>query len=202
MGMCFGMVTLSDTNIRRVLADPPQIWRVLAPEDPEAYENERKSASTAGGFLARLFGKPAPQQPGEDVQLGDGEGEVEDLDKSWHGIHYMLTKTAWEGPEPLNFIAVGGQQVGNVEVGYGTARVLTSSQVIAINNALRPIDEEYLKRRFDPADMKRLDIYPDIWERDPADDDALGYCIEYFETMKAFISKAVERDMGLVVYLS
>lgn len=35
MGMCLGLVALSDKNIARVLQDPPLVWRVIAPDNPE-----------------------------------------------------------------------------------------------------------------------------------------------------------------------
>src|SRR5215203_4027303 len=52
-----------------------------------------------------------------------------DLDKSWHGIHYLLTKTAWAGEPPLSFLVLGGAEVGDIDVGYGTARAFRSDEV-------------------------------------------------------------------------
>jgi hypothetical protein len=40
--MILGMVTLGDANIPLLLADPPLVWRVIAPDDPDAYENARQ----------------------------------------------------------------------------------------------------------------------------------------------------------------
>jgi hypothetical protein len=45
-----------------------------------------------------------------------------DVDKAWHGIHFLLCGQAWESPFPLGFI-LGGEEVGDVDVGYGPARV-------------------------------------------------------------------------------
>lgn len=36
MGMCPALCTISDANIQRVLADPPLVWKLVAPDDPEA----------------------------------------------------------------------------------------------------------------------------------------------------------------------
>lgn len=41
------------------------------------------------------------------------------MDKAWHGIHYLLTGTAWEGDPPLNFLVTGGREVGTEEIGIG-----------------------------------------------------------------------------------
>ncbi len=62
----------------------------------------------------------------EDDSLDEDDHEAEaDLDKAWHGIHYLLTGTAWKGEPPLCYLVRGGQTIGDVEVGYGPARVST-----------------------------------------------------------------------------
>ncbi|MFC4309992.1 YfbM family protein [Steroidobacter flavus] len=199
--MCLGLCTLSDENVRKVLADPPLIWKVIAPADPEAYENARNEAPA--GFLSKLFGKgKTPEPPRVEFSLADGEVADSDLDKAWHGIHYLLTQTAWEGDEPLNFLISGGSTVGEIDVGYGPARVFSADEVKAIFAALGPLDREVLRARFNPEEMMNLEIYPAIWDRDPADDDTFGYCAEYFESLKTFVEQTASRNLGLVVYLT
>ena len=136
-----------------------------------------------------------------DLPRADGEGIETDLDKAWHGIHYLLTGTAWEGAEPLNFIVRGGNEVGDVDVGYGPARVLRSDDVKGITAALKDIDISVLRKRFNPGEMMSLDIYPAIWDRDQEDDDTLGYCIEYYNELYRFLSNAARNSMGVVLYI-
>ena len=114
-------------------------------------------------------------------------------------MHYLLTKTQWEGDPPLNFLVSGGAAVGDVDVGYGPAQVLTSTEVVSLNKALEPIGHDYLRTRFDPKDMMAKQIYPTIWDRAPAEDDTLGYCLQYFDVLKDFVRKAVGSNLGLVV---
>ncbi len=198
--MYLAMFTLSDEHVRKVLADPPLIWKVVEQDDGEAYERARHGKPV--GFLARLFGsRKETKPPHQEFMLADGEVENADLDKAWHGIHYLLTQTAWEGEAPLNFLLCGGATVGDIEVGYGPARAFSAAEVKAISGALRPIDVSFLRARFNPAEMMSLDIYPQIWDRDPADDDTFGYCAEYFDSLKSFVDKASERDLGLIIYL-
>src|ERR1700691_2716073 len=86
----------------------------------------------------------------DDADAGDEEdarGNF-DVDKAWHGIHFLLTGTAWEGTPPLDFIVRGGQEVGDVHVGYGPARAFTSAEVRKIADALRPLSPAELERRF------------------------------------------------------
>jgi Domain of unknown function (DUF1877) len=199
--MILGLATLGDANIARVLADPPLVWRVIAPDDPEIYESARQQPAKSS-FLGRLFGRAPVAEAGpsgEDFALADGEGVSTDLDKAWHGIHYLLTGTAWEGVAPLNFLVAGGRSVGDIDVGYGPARVLSAAETRAAHEALTQLSDDELRGRFDPAAMTKKDIYPEIWDRPPEEDDTLGYLLEYVRTLREFLAQAVEQRQGLVV---
>lgn len=204
MSMILELHTVSDANLPRVLADPPLVWKVVSPDDDGMYEAARAEAGVAeAGFFQRLFGRPARAKASAvDFPLALGEVEATDLDKAWHGIHYMLTGTAWEGEPPLNFLTQGGTVIGEVEVGYGPARGMTAAEVKVVAGALAGIDEAFMRARFDPAQMTQLDIYPGIWDRDPAEDDSFGYCMEYFGALRAFVMRAAERGAGLVISLT
>jgi len=203
--MILGLTTLSDANIARVAGDPPLVWRVLAPDDPEHYE-EARGAVARPSFLGRLFGKGAAKAPDADpagpFALGDDEGVSTDLDKAWHGIHYLLTGTAWEGNAPLNFLVAGGREVGDIDVGYGPARVLTAAETRAAHTALAGIGDEALRARFDPTGMMESEIYPEIWDRSPDEDDTLGYLMDYVRILRTFLAEAVVRQHGLVISLT
>lgn len=157
--------------------------------------------------LERLLADP---EAIEDVLYGDDEEAADDapdspqldIDKAWHGLHFLFTGTAWEGKPPLNFIATGGQEIGDVDVGYGPARGFTSKELKEISAALAPLSTADLRKRFDPPRMKKLEIYPDIWDRDPADDDTLGYLLEYFEQLKSFLAHGAEHNFALLVYIN
>lgn len=204
MSMILELHTVSDANLTRVLADPPLVWKVLSPDDDSLYDAARAEAGTAeAGFLRRLFGRPASaKEPAVDFPLAPGEVDTIDLDKAWHGIHFLLTGTAWEGEPPLNFLMHGGTVIGEVEVGYGPARGMTAAEVKVVAGALAGIDEAFMRARFDPVQMTQLGIYPGIWDRDPAEDDSFGYCMEYFGALRAFVMRAAERGAGLVISLT
>ena len=201
MGMALALHTISDDNVSKVLADPPLIWRVIASDNPEIYQHAK--AEKQPGFLARLFGAKPVEATTDipDLPKANGEGIETDLDKAWHGIHYLLTGTAWEGAEPLNFIVCGGTEVGDVDVGYGPARVFSSDDVKTIAAALVDLDERVLRERFNPEEMMSLEIYPEIWDREPDDDDTLGYCIEYIADLRRFLSDAASNSMGITLHI-
>ena len=201
MSMVLGMATVSDATIARLLADPPLVWRVIAPDDPEMYDDARGSAAKPS-FVARLFGKKNdPEGGAADLVLAEGEGSTADLDKAWHGIHYLLTGTAWEGSAPLNFLVSGGRPVGDIDVGYGPARAFDADQVREIAAALTPLTREVLAPRFDPAQLRAHNVYPgfrDGWDQ-PDDRD---YLLDHYEDLRAFVLGTAEAGAGLIVYIN
>ena len=199
MGMCLGLTTLGDANIANVLADPPLIWRVIAPDDPEPYEQARQES--APSFLGKLFGRKPPAET-QDLLLGDSEGITTDLDKAWHGLHYLFTGSADSGALPWCFLVAGGRTVGNVDVGYGPARVFSSAETKDIRNALSTLQVDELRARFNPSAMTAKNIYPEIWSRGDPDDETIGYLLEYYAVLRGFLEQAVEARVGIVVYLS
>ncbi|HEX5052389.1 MAG TPA: YfbM family protein [Planctomycetota bacterium] len=201
MGMCLGLATLSDANIERVLRDPPLVWCVVAPDDPEPFE-EARAARQKPTLWSLLFGRRRQAAAAGGLELRPPEGAGTDLDKAWHGIHYLLTGTASAGDPPLDFLVAGGRAVGDIDVGYGPARVFTREQTRSACDALRAVTDEDLRARFDPADMLAKEIYPEIWDRAPEHDDTLGYLIENVQTLRRFLEQAVAQDLGMVVYLT
>jgi hypothetical protein len=202
MGMYVSLAGVSDATIARIHADPPLIWQIAAPDDPEAVARARGPAPRQG-FIARLLGRepppPPPAPPPLELQPGEGDlGAAGDLDKAWHGIHFLLTGTAWEGDPPLNFLLVGGRDVEDFE----NAHTFTAAETGDIAAALARVDDAELRRRFAPEEMMRLEIYPEIWDRDPAKDDTLGYLLEMTGVLRGALDHVVGRGYGLLVMLT
>jgi hypothetical protein len=199
MGMGLALHSVSDQNIERILASPPLIWRLLARDDPEVY---REFVGNQGrGLFARLFGKgkpePVPEVP--DLELVEGENNEGDLDKSWHAIHYCLNKTNEAAEPPMDFIMDGGRTAGDIDVGFGPARLVDSGAVKEIDRRISGVTPEQLRERYDPAEMDRLEIYPGIWQRDG--DEGFEYVAEYFESLKRFVDHCARHDLGMAVFL-
>ena len=201
MGMYLELITVSDATIEQLHADPPLVWALVSPDEPEAVAAAR-AAAVRPGFLARLFGRaPAPVNGPTTLPLEPGEGSVTDLDKAWHGIHYLLTGTAWDGVPPLDALVSGGREIADIDVGNGAPRTLTATETRAFANALATLSEAELRGRFAPAEMMKLEIYPEIWDRDPSEDDTLGYLLEYLTRLRECLAEAVAQDRGLVIML-
>jgi len=203
--MVLGITQLDDRTIERVVADPPLVWLVVAADDRERYERARQDERRLQkpGFIARLFGATPPPPPPDapPFALGDGEGKAIDVDKSWHGMHYLLTGSAEGGTPPLDFLLEGGRTVGDEDVGYGPAWVFTAAETRGIAAAVAAISDEELRARYDPKAMDAADVYPSrIWVRDG--DEALDYVMEYIAILRATLQKAVEMNRGLMLTLT
>jgi len=133
----------------------------------------------------------------------DGFGPFADLDidKAWHAIHFLLTGTAWDGEPPLNFLAIGGTEIGD-DLGYGPARGLAASQVRELATALDALPADILLERFNPAAFTAADIYPDIWDRSPEDDDTRGYVERYYDELRTFVLDAGTKGEALLISIT
>src|SRR5215467_8265654 len=107
-----------------------------------------------------------------------------DVDKAWHGIHFLLTGSAEPADLPEGFICTGGRPMGHDDVGlgYGPARGFTSSEVKQIAGMLAAADEAKLRSRFDPHVMTRDAVYPGDW----AEGDAFGGLIHFYTPLREF----------------
>lgn len=143
-----------------------------------------------------------PDQMAELLFPNDGDSEPDntiDVDKSWHGIHFILSEIAKGGTTVLESTVLGGEPLGE-DFGYGPARVLTPAEVQAIAAALSGITDGAFAAKFDPVAMEAEEIYPQIWERDGSE--ALGYLQEFFPSVVAFYAEAAKQGNAVVLWLA
>jgi hypothetical protein len=111
-------------------------------------------------------------------------GRLVDVDKAWHGIHFLLTGTAWEIGTPAANAVLGGRPIGE-EVAYGPARLLEPDEVRDVAGAL--VDDATLRGRFDAARLQELEIYPNIWDEE---DVLQEYVLPHYTALVEFYRKA------------
>ena len=130
----------------------------------------------------------------------DPEGaDFFDIDKAWHGIHFLLTDCAWEGSGPVAFILNGGRGIEK-DLGYGPPRGFSSSEVKEIAAALQSVDADALFAKADQAKFTTEEIYPQIW--DEPKDECIGYLIHHFNSLKKFVQETADANKALVIYLN
>jgi Domain of unknown function (DUF1877) len=121
------------------------------------------------------------------------------LEKSWHGLHYLLTGSAGASGVPLGFLLEGGREVG-ADLGYGSPRLFEPDEVQSLNAALAPVTDDELWSRFDPEAMEADGVYPLIW--DEGEEDLRDEYVTYFQELKKVVAQASVGGMGLLVVLS
>ena len=129
MGMVLELTTLADENIERILADPPLIWRVVAPDEPEFYE-----AVTTGASKAVVLGHTPGRKERRDSAVSRSRTS-EPLKASRRISTRRGTGFTTSSPglptratRRGHSSCPGGATVGDIEVGYGPARVFTSAE--------------------------------------------------------------------------
>ncbi len=130
------------------------------------------------------------------------ETERTDLEKAWHGLHWLLTGTFDEGNEPLCYLVTGGHQIGTVSLTYGPARALFRHEVVAFHEALSALPPETLAERYDPEAMMEEHIYPEIWDRDPNEEDNRAYLMFHYRELRQFVAETCRKGLGLFLYLT
>ena len=201
MGMYLAIYALSDATIERLHADPPLAWRIMDPERPEREAKARAERQPRPGFLARVFkgatAEPPPAPPPLELAPGEGDlGRDSDFEKSWGGLHYLLTGTASEGEPPFNFLMAGRE----LDLEDGEAPLITHSnaETRRIAAALGALSDEEVRRRVNPAEMRELDVYPSIWDRP----ESLDYLLQDFRRLRETVAAVADRGLGLLVSIS
>ncbi len=202
MGMYLLLANVSDATIARLHTDPPLVEQILEPGDPDAVARAR-GRPPGPGLFGRLLGRkappPPPAPPPLELQPGEGDlGPDGDLEKMWHGIHYLLTGTAWEGDPPLNFLLAGGREL-DIEIGIGPPRTFSAAEVQVIAAALAQVDDAELRRRFSSEAMMQLDIYPGIWDRSSEVEKPLEFLIESIAGVRQAFARMVAQEQGLLI---
>ena len=124
-----------------------------------------------------------------------------DLDKAWHGIHFMLTGEPWGGKGPLAYLLGGGAKIGDVDLGYGPGYALSAEQTADFDDALSKVSVEDFRKKYAPKAMAERQIYPAIWDEKYASEDPLGFLVNYFERLKQYVSLARSKHDGLIIYI-
>lgn len=116
------------------------------------------------------------------------------VDKRWHAIHYMLNRKEWSGKPPLDFIVAGGAKVGDIDLGYGPARVFTPPELAGIVAALRPITDDTLRASFTEDALEGVDMYAGFGADDVDD------VIASLRGLQQFLERGAQQRLGLIVW--
>ena len=89
--------------------------------------------------------------------------------------------------------------VGEIDVGYGPARVLSSQQVRSLATALAALEPEAVAARVDLRKLDEEAIYPGNWQRNGMDVD---YVVGSYREMRNLIVRLADQGLGMVLYIN
>jgi len=176
---------------------------VAAPLPPSFVgQKDRVTVSMIGNFLqlnsdelASLIADPSNVEAFIYPEEDEHENNF-DVDKAWHGIHFLLANDAWAGETPLANVVLGGTEIGD-DVGYGPAKYLTADEVFDVANALKDLSSDAFRARYNAKSLLDNEIYPQIWHDD---DDAVGYLTSYYETLRDYYLDAAAKGNAMLKY--
>lgn len=120
-----------------------------------------------------------------------------DIDKAWHGIHFMLTGQQFDGDPLLSNVIFSGAVIGD-DVGYGPARYLTATEVAEVAEALQSLPPDEFAKRYDATALTANDIYPQIW----SGDEDLEYILSWYGTLRDYYAGAASKGNAMLQYLN
>lgn len=122
-----------------------------------------------------------------------------EVNKQWHGLHYLLTGTAAGISTPEGFLVSGGEEIGP-DGGYGAARLFSPREVDDIHSAIVDVSEEELWSRFNSDQMNADQVYPSLdWHEEP--ELTQKSYLATFRELKATVDQASRRGEYLIVTL-
>ncbi len=121
------------------------------------------------------------------------------LEKDWHIVAYLLTGDANLKEEhlsnaPLHNVIFGGLKT-SVTTGYGPVRYFDAKLVAETAAALAGADRKLIAARYDPAAMKKLDIYA------PPEADEKKAILQVIEELTAFFQKAAATHEDVITFV-
>lgn len=135
-----------------------------------------------------------PEGVDELLESDDDDTSV-DLDKAWHGLHWLLTTSVDTVPgDPLSDVIFGGEGVGE-DLGYGPPRLLRAARVQVVADALARVDRASLRARMDSEAMEAAEVYPMIWDEDDVFDSYLGPA---YDSLRDFYAAAAGANEAVI----
>lgn len=149
--------------------------------------------------IAELLNKDADEVFEEIEALQETEGAVLDIDKLWDGLHFLLTKVSASEPLSGNLLSeaiVGVERFGDEDADY--IAYILRERVNAILNAFKDFDIEGAIENFQPKEVAKTGIYPNIWMSEDKNElqEELKEC---FCAMLNFFQKAAELRKAVIV---
>jgi Domain of unknown function (DUF1877) len=202
MGVTCSLHRATASEVQRLRADPDEVVGFLEGNGSAPQTREVRPKGVFG-WLLRLtpitITEVVPEsEGGTPIDPPDPDRSIE-IEKAWHGLHFLLTGLADGGEEPACYFMRGGEDLDD----EGQSRALGPDQVRRLSEYLSSLTAADLAQRFDPERMTTLKIYPSvIWKRADPSESPLEWLTASFEEVRRFIAKAAAAGDGVVINIS
>lgn len=173
---------------------PPGRIAGFSPPPPEAIERMPKALRAA---FEQAFAPRGPNALEGAGFTSDALPEPLEIEKAWHGLHFLLCRDVGVTSDPLSQVVMGGEELGE-DLGYGPARVLEPAQVASLATALEGLSQAELEKNFAPEAMD--EIYPSGWSSSGPEE--LEWLLDAFRDVRDYYVEARERGFGMLLYLT
>lgn len=199
MGMILYLKRISDVDGARLMATPAGVHAFI---EAEQVKPDRGPAFAAA--LAELKASLAAtgDLPPPNLEMAFGAypfDDVFDVNKMWHGLYFLLTGTSYEGAAPASYL-LHTPSVGDENVGYGPARLISATQARELSDYLDGLDRSAVLARLDGPKMSSLNIYPSIWDEDPGE--LKGGLGDAYDALKTYCRRCADHGLGMLCYIS
>jgi hypothetical protein len=170
----------------------PQMRQML--EQRIGVTAESLSKGDGGNALLKMMEERSARASAMMATAQNRGGKRLDLDKEWHGIHYLLCGKAEPDGTALGEAVLGGEDLGDDDEGfsgYGPARLLSTDKVKEISSALQAPQVD-ASSRFDAAAMNKLKLYPGFRASDPEG------LLEGLRRLRGFYAEAAAAGRAIV----
>lgn len=178
MSMIANYKRISNQQLDQLLARPDKVLDVIQAEDESVAEDEDSDSGESS-------------EPESEMALS--------IDKAWQAIHFLLTRDPWMGQPPLSDAVLGGNELGGPDLGYGSARYLTDTEVSDVASALSSISKDILLSRFKLDEFVKHKIYPNAWTGSTGD---RRYIAANYERLVSFFQEASVSGNAMLLYLN
>ena len=159
-------------------------------------------------YLRRASAADIDQVKGHPDQLddfmfdeADASDDLVDLDKAWHGVHYLLTGSADATDSPLSLLIGNWESFGQNQHGFGGGWIVPPPAMQAFHTALAALDDETLTARYDPAAMNAEQVYLADAFVEESPEEALEYILQGLPNLRRFAARCASSDTGAIIVL-
>lgn len=124
----------------------------------------------------------------------DTEDTLVDLDKAWHGIHWLLTRSP-DATDDITSEAIFANRSVATDLDHGPAGLLDPERVRAVEAALAALPVAELASRVDLRAMAVADVYPNIWDESDVFDE---YLAPAYDQLRAFYADAARAGDAVI----